>query len=98
MMTTTTEKSSRDNKLVMFCECCEKKYDRWVIEMVEPEDVVFEVNALLKDHTGEGPTFNFACPHCVTELALIPLQTDRAKKFRRINEKLRKVYSPTTIH
>lgn len=92
------KETKKDSRLEMFCECCESKFKRWEIDMVEPEDCVFEVNQLMKDMGKELVDFNFACPQCVTELVLTPLQTDKAKTFREKNEKLRKVLEPTTIH
>lgn len=91
--------SKKDKRLEMVCECCGEKIHRWDMEIVEPEDCVFEANQLMKDFGNpEMVEYNFACPACVTELCLIPLQTDRAKLFRDRNEKLRKVLAPTPIH
>jgi hypothetical protein len=85
------------NATMMFCECCENKFKRWDIDIVEPEDVVFEINKVLKDR-GHSVEFNFACPECVTDLALEPVQSEHAKKFRERNEKLRKELAPQIIH
>lgn len=89
--------SPKHDKTVMFCECCEKPFKRWDLDMVEPEDSVFDVNKLLKDR-GEIVESNFACPECVTELVLQPLQTEEAKKFRRINEGLRQELEPQIVN
>lgn len=77
----------------MWCECCGEAHDRWDMEMVEPEPVVFEINQL--DPT---VTFNFACPQCVTELVLTPMQTPEAHRFRSRNMKLRDVVAPVPVH
>lgn len=90
-------KKEKDKRLELWCECCGEKIHRWDIDMVEPESCVFEVNKELQDR-GELVEFNFACPVCVTELALVPLQTDRAKLFRDRNQKLREVLAPTPVH
>jgi hypothetical protein len=90
-----TQENAKDERLVMYCECCDGKFDRW--DMVEPEDIACEVNKVVRER-GETVEFNFCCPHCVTELVLIPLETEREKQFREKNEKLRKVLAPTTIH
>lgn len=89
---------SKIKEFEMFCECCEKKFPRWDIEMVEPEDSVFEVNQLLIKHGKEPAEFNFACPQCVTELVLQPVQNEKARKFRRVNEKLRRELEPQLVH
>lgn len=81
----------------MLCECCEEQFDRWDMDIVESEDIACEVNTIMRDF-GQIIVFNFCCPQCLTELALIPLQTEKAKKFRMKNEKLRKVFAPSTVH
>src|SRR3954471_6796685 len=92
------KESPKLDKTVMFCECCEKPFKRWYIDIVEPEDCVFEVNQLMRDHGKEAPEFNFACAQCCTELCLQPIQTEHTKKFRRVNEKLRQEFEPTVIN
>ncbi len=90
-----TEK--KDKRLKLWCECCGEQFDRWLIDMVEPENCVFEINGVLDD-LGEAVEFNFACPECVTELALVPVKNDRANLFRERNEKLRIALAPTSVH
>lgn len=102
MMNSTWHKSKEREKVkadpsIMWCECCEKPFKRWDIDMVVPEPVVFDVTKLLMDR-GETVEFNFACPQCVTELCLEPLQTEQAKKFRRSNQKLREQLEPQMIN
>ncbi|WP_410896380.1 hypothetical protein [Neobacillus sp. 204] len=85
------KEGSRPNSLLMFCECCETQWDRWDIDVVEPDEKVFGVNKLLKDFDEEEAAFNFACPVCVTRYNLKPVQTEQANKFRYRNEKLKEV-------
>lgn len=84
--------TERLSALHMFCECCETQWDRWDIDVVEPNAKVFGVNKLLKDFDEEEAEFNFACPVCVTRYNLVPFQSERADKFRYRNGKLKEVY------
>lgn len=91
------KESPKKNSLVMWCECCEKPFKRWYIDIVEPEDIACEVNVLIREK-GEQVESNFCCAQCCTELVLKPLQTEAAKKFRRVNEQLRMEFEPTVIN
>lgn len=82
------QKKEKKNRLEMWCECCEGKFDRWDIDMVQPTEDFW-----LND--GE---FSFACPKCVTEKNLLPLQTKDAQNFRYRNEILRREFSPIPCH
>lgn len=75
------------SKLDMFCEACGEAYPRWDMYMVIPN----------RDMLRDGG-FGFACPECVEERGLFPLQTEEAMKFRRVNEKLREELSPVPIN
>ena len=75
------------SKLDMFCECCGDKFPRW------------DINIVLPTPDWKIPAdFGFACPECIEERGLLVLHTEKAKKFRRINEKLREDLSPVPIH
>lgn len=82
------EEKQKDKRLELWCECCGEKADRWDMDMVQPSH----------DFILASEDFNFACPVCVTERRLIPLQTEQAVKFRTRNEKLREVLAPAPIH
>jgi hypothetical protein len=86
-----------DKRLGMWCECCGELFVRWDIEMVEPEDCVFEINEIYKAKGKDLAEFNFACPQCVTELSLTPLQTVDAKRWRKNNVEIRELMAPTLI-
>lgn len=90
---TSKGKTSKPDKTMMWCECCEQKVKRWDIEMVEPDPILFAVNQL-------DPTiqFNFACPTCVTELPLVPMQTEQAKEFRARNQAWRDAVQPQILN
>ena len=84
----TVEKTESERKLELSCECCGEKIKRWDMDMVQPSE-----DALLP-----SDDFNFACPVCVTERELIPLQTSDAKRFRMRNQTLREVLDETPVH
>jgi len=84
----TVEKTETERKLELSCECCGEKIKRWDMDMVQPAE----------DSLLPSDDFNFACPVCVTERGLIPLQTSEAKKFRMRNQTLREVLDETPVH
>lgn len=81
------EAKKKDKRLELWCECCGEKWYRWDIDLVVPTD----------DFLLPSDDFNFACPICIVNHSLIPLQTERANRFRSRNEKLRSVIAPMVL-